>query len=165
MGSQELGMTEWLSTGTNVYTMCPSHRRCLKVKWKSLSYVCLFATPRTIQSMEFSRPEYWSGKPFPSPGDLPNPGIEPKSSTLQADSLPAEPLMRHNQIYVWTFFRSCFKQTISTKMFLRHLEKTEHGLKIHREYIRNILIIKYLLFLSFKYDNVVLILGKEVLPF
>ena len=41
--------------------------------------------------MEFSRPEYWSGKPFPSPGDLANPGIEPKSPTLQADSLPAEP--------------------------------------------------------------------------
>ena len=41
--------------------------------------------------MEFSRPEYWSGKPFPSPGDLPNQGIEPRSPTLQADSLPAEP--------------------------------------------------------------------------
>ena len=45
----------------------------------------------TIQSMEFFRPEYWSGQPFPSPGDLPKPGIEPKSPTLQADSLPAEP--------------------------------------------------------------------------
>ena len=44
-----------------------------------------------IQSMEFSRPEYWSGEPFPSPGDLPNPGNEPRSPTLQADSLPAEP--------------------------------------------------------------------------
>ena len=40
---------------------------------------------------EFCRPEYWSGSPFPSPGDLSNPGIEPKSPTLQADSLPAEP--------------------------------------------------------------------------
>jgi len=49
------------------------------------------ATPWTIQSMEFSRPEYWSGQPFPSPGDLPNPGIEPRSPTLQADSLPVEP--------------------------------------------------------------------------
>ena len=35
--------------------------------------------------MEFSRPEYWSGSPFPSPGDLPNPGIEPRSPALQAD--------------------------------------------------------------------------------
>ena len=41
--------------------------------------------------MEFSRQEYWSGLPFPSPGDLPNPGIEPGSPTLQADALPSEP--------------------------------------------------------------------------
>ena len=56
----------------------------------SLSYVLLFVTPLTIQSMEFSRPQYWSGEPFPSPGDLPNPGIEPRSLALQADSLPSE---------------------------------------------------------------------------
>ena len=42
-------------------------------------------------SMEFSRQEYCSGLPFPSPGDLANPGIEPRSPTLQADSLPAVP--------------------------------------------------------------------------
>ena len=42
--------------------------------------------------MEFSRQEYWSGLPFPPPGDLPNPGIEPRSPALQADSLPSEPL-------------------------------------------------------------------------
>ena len=60
------------------------------VKWKSLSHVRLFATPRTIQSMGFSRPEYWSGQSFPSPGDLPNPGIKPRSPALQADSLPAK---------------------------------------------------------------------------
>ena len=41
--------------------------------------------------MEFSRPEYWSGQPFPSPGDLPDPGIELGSPALQADSLPTEP--------------------------------------------------------------------------
>ena len=41
--------------------------------------------------MEFSRPEYWNGQPFPSPGDLPDPGSEPRSPALQADSLPAEP--------------------------------------------------------------------------
>ena len=41
--------------------------------------------------MDFSRPEYWSGQSFPSLGGLPNPGIEPRSPTLQADSLPAEP--------------------------------------------------------------------------
>ena len=42
-------------------------------------------------SMGFSRQEYWSGLPFPSPGDLPNPGIEPRSPTLQADALTSEP--------------------------------------------------------------------------
>ena len=41
-------------------------------------------------SMGFSRQEYWSGLPFPSPGDLPDPGIEPTSPALQADSLPPE---------------------------------------------------------------------------
>ena len=59
----------------------------LKVKVKSLSRVRLFAIPWTVayqapQSMEFSRQEYWSGLPFPSPGDLPNPEIEPGSPTL-----------------------------------------------------------------------------------
>ena len=41
--------------------------------------------------MGFSRQEYWSGLPFPSPGDLPNPGIEPKSPALQADTLTSGP--------------------------------------------------------------------------
>ena len=41
--------------------------------------------------MEFSRPEHWSGQPFPSPGHLPYPGIELRSPALQVDSLPAEP--------------------------------------------------------------------------
>ena len=52
-------------------------------------------TPWTVAyqaslSMGFSRQEYWSGLPFPSPGDLPNPGIEPRSPTLQANALPSE---------------------------------------------------------------------------
>ena len=62
-----------------------------KWAWKLLSRVRLFVTPWTIWSMEFSRPEYWSGKPFPSPGGLPNSPIEPRPPPLQADSLPAEP--------------------------------------------------------------------------
>ena len=45
-------------------------------------------------SMEFSRQEYWSGLPFPPPGDLPDPGIEPRSPALQADSLPTELLRK-----------------------------------------------------------------------
>ena len=55
-------------------------------EWKSLSRVWLFATPWTIQSMESPGPESWSGEPFPSPGDLPNPGIKPRSPALRADS-------------------------------------------------------------------------------
>ena len=47
---------------------------------------------QTPLSMGFSGQEYWSGLPFPSPEDLPNPGIEPKSPMLQADSLPSESL-------------------------------------------------------------------------
>ena len=55
-----------------------------------------FVTPWTVAclallSMGFSRQEYWTGLPFPSPGALPNPGIESRSPALQADSLPAEP--------------------------------------------------------------------------
>ena len=42
-------------------------------------------------SMGFSRQEYWNGLPFPSPGDLPDPGIKPRSPALQADALPSEP--------------------------------------------------------------------------
>ena len=63
---------------------------------KSLSRVRLFVTPWTVayqapQSVEFSRQENWSGLPFPSPGYLPSPGIEPGSSALQADSLLSKP--------------------------------------------------------------------------
>ena len=61
---------------------------------KSLSRVLLFATPWTVAhqaSMGFSRQEYWSGLPFPSPGDLPDPGIEPRSPALQVDALTSEP--------------------------------------------------------------------------
>ena len=52
-------------------------------------------------SMGFSRQEYWSGLPFPSPGDLPDPGLEPGSPALQADSLPSQP-PRSYALYVLT---------------------------------------------------------------
>ena len=66
-----------------------------EVKLKSLSHAQLFVTPWTVayqapQSMEFSRQEYWSGLPFPSPGALPDPGIKPGFHTLQADAFPSE---------------------------------------------------------------------------
>ena len=63
---------------------------------KLLSRVRLFVTQWTVAyqappSMEFSRQEYWKGLPFPSSGDLPDPGGEPRSPSLQADALPSEP--------------------------------------------------------------------------
>ena len=57
---------------------------------ESRSVVSDSATTWITQSMEFSRPEYWGGLPFPSPGDFPNPGIEAGSPALQVDSLAAE---------------------------------------------------------------------------
>ena len=75
---------------------------------KSLSHVRLFVTPWTVAyqaplSMGFSRQEYWSGLPFPSPGDLPDPGIKPRSPALEADTLTSEPpgksnFIKHSQI-------------------------------------------------------------------
>ena len=68
----------------------------MKVKVKSLSRVQLFVTPWTVAhqappSMGFSRQEYWSGLPFPSPGDLSDAGIEPGSPAFQADALTSKP--------------------------------------------------------------------------
>ena len=76
--------------------VCLSIMPQLKSVYQSLSRVQLLETSWTVArqvplSMEFSRPEYWSGLPFPSPGDLPDPGIKPRSPALQADSLPSEP--------------------------------------------------------------------------
>ena len=65
------------------------------VKVKLLSRVRLFVTPWTVAhqaplSMGFSRQEYWSGLPFPSSGNIPDPGIKPRSPALQADALTSE---------------------------------------------------------------------------
>ena len=63
----------------------------IEMKGNVAQPVRLFVTPRTIQSMGFSRPDYWNGLPCLSPGDFSNPGFEPRSPTLQADFLPTEP--------------------------------------------------------------------------
>ena len=76
------------------------------MKVKSLSRVQLFATPWTVAhqappSMRFSSQEYWNGLPLPSPGDLPDPGIDPGSLALQTDALPSEPLGKlYGTVYV-----------------------------------------------------------------
>ena len=86
------------------------------MKVKSLSRVRPFATPWTVAyqaplSMGLSRQEYWSGLPFPSPGDIPNPGIEPGSPALQADSLPTELPGKHNLLVmiILSFFNRMWK--------------------------------------------------------
>ena len=63
----------------------------LEIGTTTYSSILAWRIPWIILSMGFSRQEYWSGVPFPSPADLPNPGVKPRSPTLQADYLPAEP--------------------------------------------------------------------------
>ena len=81
-----------------MYRMIILNTLKLSLKTLKIAQSCLlFATPWTIAcqaalSIEFSKHEYWSGLPFPSPGNLPDPGIEPSSPALQVDSLPSEPL-------------------------------------------------------------------------
>ena len=88
----------------------PGHFGLLIVKVKSLSRVRLLATPWTVAhqvplSMGFPRQEYWSGLPFPSPGDFPDPGIEPGSLALQADALTSEPPGKpHFNLWAHFFF-------------------------------------------------------------
>ena len=92
--------------------------QCVKVN--SLSRVQLIATPWTAAyqaplSMGFSRQEYWSGLPFTSPGDLPDPGNEPGSPTLQADSLPSEPPgkpLRQSRVQTLALTLNCWVVTL-----------------------------------------------------
>ena len=92
------------------------------LKVKSLSCVRLFVTPWTIAyqaplSMGFSRQEYWSGLPFPSPGDLPHPGTEPRSPALQADALPSElqgkPISLLIFVKIGSMHPSCYRNSIN----------------------------------------------------
>ena len=110
-------------------------------KPKSLSHVQLFVTPWTYQappSMGFSRQEYWSGLPFPSPGDLPEPGIKPRSPALQTDVLTSEPpgkpkpmvLSTNNRVNNYTsekFPKCCSmeKKFWDGRLWLKMLEKPQ----------------------------------------
>ena len=69
--------------------------------------------PGRLQSMEFSRQEYWSGLPFPSPGDLPDPGIEPRSPALQTDALPSDPPGKPQTAYILVLLLYPFSQSLS----------------------------------------------------
>ena len=102
---------------TELKKKCSSTFKAVQYDACVLSCVQLFAILWTVARsapppMGFSRQEYWSGLPFPSPGDLPDPGIEPGSPTLQADSLLTE--LQENfpssdfGFYLF-FFSTCFR--------------------------------------------------------
>ena len=100
-----------------------------------LNHVQLFATPWTVAcqappSMGFSRQEYWSGLPFPSPGDLPNPGIEIGSLVLQADSLPSEP---PGKPYIGISVQFSSVQSLSHVRLCDPMNRSTPGLPVHRQ--------------------------------
>ena len=93
-----------------------------KVKEKSLSHVRLLATPWTAvhqapPSMGFSRQEYWSGLPFPSPGNLPDPGIEPKSSALAVRFFTSEPPRELSSVVLSMFILYNHHHHLSAEVF------------------------------------------------
>ena len=85
---QKLGPSLWSGP-------CLSQGCGVPVKGKAAQLCPALYRPVDYTVHGFSRPEYWSGQPFPSLGDIPNPGIDPSSPALQADSLPAEPQGKH----------------------------------------------------------------------
>ena len=103
---QAVSCTDSVTSGSLVTKSCPTHE-----------------IPRTVAcqaplSMRFSSQEHWSGLPFPSPGDLPNPGIEPRSPALQADCFPTELQGKPN------IYPSSREQTVScTDSVTRRLTK------------------------------------------
>ena len=106
-----------------VHLWQPSHGEAWKVKL--LSRVRLFATPWTVvyqasPSMGFSRQEYWRGLPFPSQGDLPDPGIEPWSPALEANALTAEPPGRHGKKNACSVFLFLLCPSSSSVLLLSH---------------------------------------------
>ena len=101
---------------------------------KSLSRVRVFATPWTVAyqaslSMEFSRQEYWSGLPFPSPGDFPDPGIEPGSPVLQADALPSEPPGKLVIYYSGQKFNSSYEEENTNNLAEEMQSRSQNHIK------------------------------------
>ena len=80
------GIIPFAATWMNLDIIIPSEVTQTNITWYHMT-----VAHQALLSVEFSRQKYWSGLPFPSPGDLPNPRTEPKFPTLQADSLPSEP--------------------------------------------------------------------------
>ena len=117
-GAGKHGLPHWSRLGQQavhhekeIYNYSNGDLEEWKARW--LSHVWLFVTQGIIQPMELSRPEYWGVLFFAFLGYLPNPGTEPRSPSLQADSLPAEPkwkpdfeecfLYKSHQAHHWVF--------------------------------------------------------------
>ena len=105
--------------------------------WLSLSLVRLFVTPWTVAhqvplSIGFSRQEYWNGLPFPSPGDLPNPGTEPRSPALQADPLPSDPPGRLGCIVMYVLCINKYLLCFLCCCFLICIEHKNKGVRERR---------------------------------
>ena len=84
----------------NNYIKNPQNIVCVSCSVVSNSMPPWTVACKAPLSMGFPRQEYWSGLPFPSPGDLPNPGIKPRSPALQADSIPSELLGKSDQTVI-----------------------------------------------------------------
>ena len=90
-----IALTRWTFVGKVMFLLLNMLSRLViaflpRSKHLLISFLLTVAY-QALLSMGFSRQEYWSGLPFPSPGDLPNPGIKPRSPALQVDALPSEP--------------------------------------------------------------------------
>ena len=104
-GLQRVGHDSRLSTHTCVCM-------CVLVTWSclTLSDPVDYSSPgSSVHGILYQ--EYWSGLPFPSSGDLPDPGIEAGSPTLPADSLPSEPSGKHIYIYIYIIYMGLFLNT------------------------------------------------------
>ena len=99
--------------------------------------------------MRFSRQEYWSGLPFPSPGDLPNPGIDPESPALQADSLPlshkGSPYPPNKSLKIFPHLLDHREKYLRDKSFMSHLFELDDLKKKRNRYAMKFPLFSYLL--------------------
>ena len=102
-------------------------------------------SPSSPLFMEFSKQEYWSGLPFPSPGDLPDPGLEPGSPTLQEDSLPTELLGKPSRGWKCQQYRDW-----ETLLYIADTNKNKH-FKYKKPYYANLKHISYSFYTNYYY--------------
>ena len=101
---------DWITLLSHSFEyMCSVAQSCLTL--------CNPVAWQTPLSMEFSRQEYWSGWPFSSPGDLPDPGIEPRSHAFQADSLASEPPGKPASMWIHIHISPLSESRTSTSSF------------------------------------------------